>query len=559
MATRIAIVEDNATARASLRSHLLPIGDFEVLSFSTGAELKAMLRKQNVEIVLLDYHLGQRRTGVEWVQHLRKTHFIKPSTGIMFLTSDRLPQTIGQIIDVHPDLLMIKPYTIATLTRAIEQYMRYRRWVEPVLRTMDDQRPAEALEMLQRMIKQGDMPAKIRTDVTKLLGRLLFDNGQVIQAQHLYESVLVRSDKVLWAQWGKIKCQYVAGNWSEARNHLSHLLSTSLSRDKAFEWLACLCFQQEAYSQAEFYLDHINVSELSVPATKLKSLTYQRQNRVIEGIDLLQKKRDANRGASERFNEFTFELAEFYLQIAEQAPFTNRTESLEQARKLVGIAGRSQGDAQLVQKRDYLLAFAATLEGDQDRATALVNTEHMDSYQRTDTTTLVVAAKVHNALGEKAKAKEIMSLAHARSDDDASLAEQVNNATSLLEGDRQMGLANDQALLFNDKGTRHFINKAYVQAMHCFYQAYTLVPFTAAFGLNLLQCMVESKTPLYRNTSIATMLSKLAQLSMNDINQSRLTQLRTEIELAPEVFFPPQEGPELITATEEKVAESAQE
>lgn len=64
-----------------------------------------------------------------------------------------------------------------------------------------------------------------------------------------------------------------------------------------------------------------------------------------------------HRSARDRFNDFTFELAEFYLLLAEEAPSTNREESLSQARKLVGLAGRSQSDRQVLQKETTYWPF----------------------------------------------------------------------------------------------------------------------------------------------------------------------------------------------------------
>lgn len=118
-----------------------------------------------------------------------------------------------------------------------------------------------------------------------------------------------------------------------------------------------------------------------------------------------------HRSAKDQFNDFTFELAEFYLMLAETAPETNRSESLSQARKLVGIAGRSQGDPQVLQKRDYLLAYSAILDNDVDKASHLLEAEYIDNYLRTEPSTLVVAAKVHHGLGDERKAGELLLMA----------------------------------------------------------------------------------------------------------------------------------------------------
>ncbi|OFC71889.1 hypothetical protein BFC18_06025 [Alteromonas confluentis] len=512
------------------------MGEFEISSFSNGSELKAALRRQNFEIILMDFHLGQGRNGVEWVQQLRQSQFIRPSTGIIFITADRLPQTVGQIIDTQPDLFVIKPYNIATLTRGLKHYLSYRSFVKQALDALDNNDAENALRIINQLDSE-QTPGRLKNDVVKLHARILFQLGKLLEAKKLYETVLAHSDKVLWAQWGKIKCEYLAGNWSHCRNELSDLMTNSLARDKAFEWLACLCFEQEAWSQAEFYLDHIKISELSVPATRLKSLTYQKQDKVIEGIELLQKKRDYNRSTRERFNEFTVELAEFYLSIAEQQPKTNRDESLSQARRLIGIASRAQVDQQQIQKKDYLLAFAASLEDDHDKVTQILSLEHMDLLSRTDPATLTIAAKTHNAIGNSEKARELLAMAHERNHLVGNLASQTLNEQVLTNAELDMGMAEERSLELNNTGMRLFIGRDYIRAMYYFYQAYQMQPSTAAFGLNLVQCMLESRHANYRSYTVPALLSKLDVGALNNSNRKRLHQLRTQAQAEASFFY----------------------
>lgn len=314
----------------------------------------------------------------------------------------------------------------------------------------------------------------------------------------------------------------------------------SAGREKAFEWLAGLCFEQQAYSQAEYFLDHIKDSELSIPATRLKTLTYQRQHRVLEGIELLQKKRDSNRSAKERFNEFTFELAEFYLSIAEQQPAMHRQESLSQARKLVGVAARNQADPQQVQKRDILLAYSAVLDDDLRKAEQLLqqNTgeSYTDNYQRTDTGCLIVAARVFNAIKQPEKARELLALAHQRNQKNLSLSDQITHQQNLSGTERQLGIAAEQAFELNDTGMALYSKKAYLKAMYYFYQAYELLPDTPAFGLNLLQCMVDASHPAYRSWTVLSLLEKMQAATLSGNNQARLKQIITQID-AHEALF----------------------
>lgn len=538
MQYRLAVVEDNATARANLRSHLLSVGLFDVFSFSNGNELKSALKKQNFDIVVFDYHLGQRKNGVEWVRHLREAEFIRPSTGVVFITADHAAHTIGHIIDIHPDVLLLKPYTIATLTRAMTQYVNFRREVHNVLSDLDNGNVQRAIREIEK-VKLNNPNKRLLSEVNKLHARVLMQAGFYAQARRIYDQVLAASDRVLWAQWGKIKCQYLEGQFSHCKSNLSQLVSGNLSRDKAFEWLASLSFLEQSYTQAEFYLNHINDSELSVPATKLKSMTYKKQNRVLEGIELLQKKREFNRSTRERFDEFTYELAEFYLSIAEQSPVNQREESLSQARKLIGIAGRGTADTLGAQKHDFLMAYAAVLDNDFKRARELVSQENMEQLSRADASTLICAAKVWKSLGEAEKAADYMDFVREKLSDFTAISDQVSNVQHMKESERQMGLADDRALALNDTGTKLFVAKDYNKAMAYFFDAYDLMPNTAAFALNLLNCLVDAKRHSFRTMTVKTLLEHLTSTPLEGNNLDRFNRLRQQIEAAAAYFLPP--------------------
>ncbi|GBL02737.1 response regulator [Glaciecola sp. KUL10] len=134
---RIAIVEDNTTARINLRSHLITMENLEISSYSNGKELRNGLRTKNFEVIFIDFHLGQNKNGVEWAQSLLESEILNPSTSLIFITSDRLPQTIGQILDLHPDMILLKPYTIKSVVTALRKCLAVRSELLPALDFLD--------------------------------------------------------------------------------------------------------------------------------------------------------------------------------------------------------------------------------------------------------------------------------------------------------------------------------------------------------------------------------------------------------------------------------------
>jgi DNA-binding NarL/FixJ family response regulator len=522
---RVAIVEDNATARTTIRNHMLPIGELDISSFSTGHELKSALRKQNFEIIMFDFHLGQKRNGVEWVQLLKQENYIRPSTSIIFITADSLPQTIGQIIDIHPDLLILKPYTISTLTRGIEHCLHFRELLQPAFSALDNGEQAHAIKFISQLKSRG-IPSKMLADTNKLHARLLLQNEQIQDAEAIYDEVLSRSDKVLWAQWGKLKCKYQLGDWTACRERLTSLAKTNLTKDKAFEWLASLSFEQAAYEQTEGYLNNIKFSDLSVPATQLKSLNYQKQNRTLDCINLLQKKREFNRTTRERFDEFTYELAEFYLSIAEQTPENQRHESLTQARKLIGVAGRQQHDPQFIQRQDFLQAQAYLLEDETEKALDIINHEAMTNFTRSGAQTLLSAAKVYKTLGDIEMTQMLIDLASRKAQNSDTLVEKHTIESRVLNAEQNMGLAEDKAHKLNETGLEYFHSHNPQQSVSYFYKAHQLAPEHAAYTLNLLQSLLDVGQLHYRSETRIGLYQKLQSVELTGTNRQRFRKLQ---------------------------------
>jgi CheY-like chemotaxis protein len=530
---RLAIVEDNATARTNLRSHLLPLGIFDIHSFSNGNELRAALKRMSMDIVLIDYHLGQHRNGVDCVHSLMVSGHIKPSTGIFFITADRQAKTIGQIMDLHPDVLIVKPYTMAALLRHMQRYLEVRSLTSDVLKATDSQLFSVALRKTKNLIIAAQDKAtntnKYLPELNKLLAKLLMQNGFYSAALTLFNKILQRSEKILWANWGKIKCQFMLGEWHACEETLHHLVNTNFTRDKAFEWLASLCIERQSYQEASDFLDNINTSELSVAATRLKSLAFRKQNKVIEGISLLQKQREHNRSVRELFDEFTYELAEFYIAIAEETPQNQRKESLSQARKLVGMATRGESDPQLKTQRDILLAYSSALEGDSNKARKILEGISMAALNNANPTALFTASKIFHTLDDTDTARNVLAQAElrlARSDDQAWLS--VMN-TNLVDSEKTVGIDKEKAVRLNEEGMVLFSNRQMEKAMPLFYSAYQRIPSMPAFALNLLQCMTELNRDSYRLITADFLIEELSSTPLNDINQLRLEKLRFDL------------------------------
>ncbi|GAC32579.1 response regulator [Paraglaciecola polaris] len=532
---KVAIVEDNGMARINLRNHLMGMGFSEIGCFSNGRELKAHAKLRRVDLLLMDYHLGQNKNGVEVVQELQEQGLLKNSTSIIFITSDRLPMIVGQIVDVHPDALVIKPYTIRSIEKNISACLNFHHYLMPVFKLMDNDEFTPALDHLHYMLERNSRP-RMRSQMVKLQARLLIKVKRFKEAASVYSDVLRGSDKIIWAKWGLIQSLYLDGQIQQSEDMLLELTNTQLTSDKAREWLARICIGNNHYAQAEDHINNIREGEMSVSAARLKAYIFQAQERNSEAIQLLEKKRESNRGIRERFDELSLDLARCYLQEAEGKNANERDKTLQVAKFLIGSAGRKNLDQKLVIKRDFLYAAAAVMAGNLDKASEILHREGMDDMDSSDIMQMTDAISAWKGIGNDVKASEILAMCKARLEQ----IEDGNEATVanmiVVKREETIGERRPEAMSLNKTGLEHYVKHDYQKATQDFYQAYLLFPREVAFSLNLLQSLVESGEAKYQSLNTAQFLKELSRRQMTPNNLKRLEEIGKKVERAPSKF-----------------------
>ncbi|GGD53495.1 response regulator [Lacimicrobium alkaliphilum] len=516
----IAVVEDNGVARINLRNHLLEMGFSDIGCYSQGRELKPALKQRHFHLLLMDFHLGLYKNGVEVINEMQKEGLLKPSTCIVFVTSDRVPMIVGQIMDVHPDALVLKPYTIRNLEKTLLSCMRFHHFMKPVMQLMDKDDYSRALESLELLMKSNKEP-KYRTNMIKLKARILTKLKRYKESAEIYQEVLKTSDKIIWAKWGLIQSTHLMGETEESEKMLGAMLNTHLTSDKACEWLARINIDKEDYDKAQTYMDRIKDGELSLSAARLKAYLYQTQDQMDEAINLLEKKRESNRNIRERFTELSLDLARCYLTKARDTPINERGKHLQVARYLIGGAGRNMQGSDIDIKRNYMTALAAVLEDDKARARELLSQEGLEDTEFMDIPTLSDAVSTWHDLGEKGKASEML---HELEQKLANLPDENERTVSSLmmrKNEQALGDKKSRSLEFNKRGLAFYVKDNFSDAIDLFYQAYILFPSEPAFSLNLLQSMVEAKKLVHKKISIAALQQELTDQPLSSANAKR--------------------------------------
>jgi CheY-like chemotaxis protein len=533
---KVAVVEDNGMARANIRNHLLDMGFGHISCFSNGRELKANLKNQKLDLLLMDFHLGQNKNGVEVIQDLQKQKKITHTTCVMFITSDRLPLIIGQIVDVHPEALVVKPYTIRNLVKNISSCLNLHKYLMPVYEMMDEENYPQALVLLDHLLEQNTLPKK-KSALTKLRARLLTKLGRYTEAAALYRLILERSDKVIWAKWGLIQNLFLDEHIEESETLLRDLTLSELTSVKACEWLARISVNNNQYNKAENYMHQIREGELSIPAARLKAYIYQAQERGKEAITLLEKKRESNRSIRERYDEISLDLARCYITEAELRSKPESSSDLKVAKYLIGAAGRKLSDPSLTIRKDYMFAMIAFMEGNVVKANEILSRPGMSELQDAEISTVTDAVQAWRNAGDNEKAKEFLKLSQEKLKGIEDGNEKAVSGMLVAKGEDAIGERRPQALEFNKIGLQKYTSKQYIAATDDFYQAYLLFPRELAFSLNLLQGLVDAELLFYKKVNTLEFLTELQNRYLNEGNKKRLEEIVSRITKKKDVYF----------------------
>ena len=533
---RVAVVEDNGMARANIRNHLLDMGFNKINCFSSGQELKTNMKDKTLDLLLMDFHLGQNKNGVEVLQDLQEQKKITYTTCVMFITCDRLPFIIGQIVDVHPEALVIKPYTIRNLSRSISNCLSLHEYLMPVFEMMDEDNYPQALGQLDQLLEKNAPPKK-KSALIKLRAKLLTKLGRYSEATSLYRSILKKSEKVIWAKWGLIQSLFLDEHVEESETLLLELTHSQLTGDRAYEWLARISVNNNQYNKAENFIHQIREGELSIPAARLKAYIYRAQERGNEAITLLEKKRESNRSNRERYDEISLELARCYIAEAELRSLRERSSDLQAAKFLIGAAGRKLSDPNLIIQKDYMYAMIASMEGNQLKANEILSRTGMSELQNAEISTITDAAQAWHNLGNTEKAKEFLKLSQEKLKDVEDSNEKTISGMLVAKSEDTIGERRPQALEFNKIGLQKYTNKNFVAAVEDFYQAYSLFPRELAFSLNLLQCLVDGELHFFKEVNTLELLKELQNRKFSEANRKRLEEIVSRVDKKKEVYL----------------------
>ncbi len=149
----ILIIESTELYRGILKKILMDIGAEDIRVTSTGKDAIAACQEALFDVIFCDFELGRGKTGLQVLEELRTTEFIKPSCIFAMITAEVDKSIVLSCLEHKPSLFITKPFTHNSLKSRLDKIIELHTYLRPIISAIDDQEYKLALLLCDKELK----------------------------------------------------------------------------------------------------------------------------------------------------------------------------------------------------------------------------------------------------------------------------------------------------------------------------------------------------------------------------------------------------------------------
>jgi len=268
--SNILVIDDIASMRTQIVNNLSLLGFRNVWAVGSCDKAMAQLAKLHIDLILCDYHLGEKTSGQQFLEHLRHKHLIPMSTLFVMVTARRAYDDVMRAAECAPDDYLVKPFTSAQLQTRLTALIEKRNRFKSVHSSMQANDWPAVMRHCDTIIAAQD---RFAMEATKIKGQALLKSGRDADAEKLYRQV-IEQRPLGWAKLGLARALKSQNRAQEAEELLASLIAEGRSnsagdRMSAYDELSDLLQATERPKEALALLqDAMNVSPGSPTRTR---------------------------------------------------------------------------------------------------------------------------------------------------------------------------------------------------------------------------------------------------------------------------------------------------
>lgn len=493
------IIEDSKTFRFAIRKLIFQLGGRMIDEAIDGDTGMQAISRENYDVILCDYNLGDGKDGQQILEELRYHSIIDQRASFLMITGETSMGMVLSALESHPDGYLTKPISSERLLSCLIECTQHKQMVKTIYQAIAEQKYQIAKQLCRETMVKN--PSKT-FDLLKINGEICLDAEDYNEAKTIFEQVLKRK-KLPWARLGVGKAYFFLRNYDAATDVLNSLISEQGVRaSEAYEWLAKTEIAQGKLEKAQTTLETL---------TKLTPKLILRQKMLGEVATTNQDYKIAMQAynAAIRFGKNScHKSSEEYLELAQIFITIGDVESADRI-----IVDAEWTFAELDKNNDDTLKFmvAHALIGMRrnKEATAKPLNQALSFYQKNNSDIgLSPAFYLLRGLfqaGDQASAMQLLKQLISNYRGSKRLSTLVSELVAnnfISQNDADLPTEKDMVAM-NNNGIRLFKDKQYDQAIAFFNEAANFFPGSVSINLNAAHIIIsQAKTSRVPRESI---------------------------------------------------------
>ena len=512
---RALIIDDYPDMRGSIRRMLVNFGVEQIDTASNGDEAIIKCEENRYDIILADYNLGDGKSGQQILEEMRYKGTLKQTSLYMMITAETTKSMVFGALEYQPDDYLTKPFTQSVLQKRLARMILEKEALYEINSAMDRLDFDLAIELCKARIALHD---KYESRCHRIMGSCFYKKHKYSQAKELYNKVLSERD-VEWATIGLGKSLMALNELDEAEEVFDKLIQGGCQCLEIYDCMADIKTRKGEPYEAQSLLEQ--AAEISPNAI----LRQEKLADIAETNHDWKRAEAAHKKVIRLGNNSVYETPELHFRLArcisnELKHSKEKPKSrIKDAEEILRRAKRKYKNHENIGLQSDIIeagvyADAGDTEKSKEKVAAIQSrVENLDAKSAQLSLDM---AKTYRAIGDDAKAKELLKDLAEKHADDPEICLKID----AMSDEPITAHGKRKAVELNQTGKTLFTNKEFDKAIQLFSQALVHYPNNAGLNLNLMLALVKkmssdgiSRRGIDRGREAAEKLSHLDESS----------------------------------------------
>lgn len=230
------LVEDNPLMRATLKGILVRLEVRSIYEAKNAEMAMAALRKEQYDVVLCDYDLGDGQSGLQLLEEARFCKLLSHNSIFIMVTADNTHPMVLGAMENKPDDYLLKPFNPIQLINRLKKLSLRKYYTYDIGKALDNDDIVLAIKHCDNLLRLNDQ--SMHMHLLKIRTELAIRVGDLDTAAGKFEEVL-NSRELAWARHGLGKVALLQNQFELAIDIFQQVIEKTPMFIDSYDGLAC--------------------------------------------------------------------------------------------------------------------------------------------------------------------------------------------------------------------------------------------------------------------------------------------------------------------------------